>query len=190
MKVGDWVEGNNGYGLIVKIYSDYYQYWDDDIPAQKKPGDKKQDDVVIKRFCSFDFKVYPQTQLNSIKFVSKVTKKNMHKINRLLEDEKTLKRFNNYKVDDDICEVANFDQNLTTQIVCNIDKGLKKIPDNGNLSMTAREIEDYLKKKYKIDLIDNEKFIPNSYIQLTSVGLGIYRDNELLFKKIAINDKT
>lgn len=189
IEVGDWVEGDNGYGVIVKIFPEYYNYWDDDLPDDKKPGDKNQDSVIIKRFCSFDFKVYPQTQTNSMESVSKVTKKDMKKINSLLKDEKTAKRFESYNVHDDICEIVNWDQKLSKESIKLIRKGLENLKNNGTLNMTMREIEAYIKNEFDIDLIDDSKFIPNCYIQLTTIGLGVYKDKELLFKQIGITEK-
>ena len=52
--------------------------------------------------------------------------------------------------------------------------------------MTTKEIETYLKKTFGItNLFENPKNA-NCYIQLVSVGLGIYKNKELLFKKIGI----
>ena len=131
MQVGDWVEGDNGYGVIVKLFPKYYQYWDS-IPAEKKAGDKEQDDVVIKRFCSFDFKVYPQTQLNSMKYISKVSKKEMETINKLLKDEKKAKRYEKYKTEE-ISEICNWNLKIAVTKIKTIHAALEQLENNGNL---------------------------------------------------------
>lgn len=189
IEVGDWVEGDNGYGVIIKIFPEYYQYWDDQIPDGKQPGDKEQDSVIIKRFCSFDFKVRLQTQTNSMRYISKVTKKDMSKINALLKDEKIAHKFENYKVQDDIVEIVNWNQTLSDEKIKLIREGLDNLENNGNLRMTMREIEKFFKKTFDIDLIRKSKAIANCYIQLSTVGLGIYKNKELLFKQIDIIDK-
>lgn len=191
LEVGDWVEGDNGYGVIHKIYPEYYQFWEDDIPEGNEPGDKKQDVVIIKRFCSFYFKVYPQTRAISIKYVSKISNNDMKKVKELLKDEKKSQRFKKYKVDDGICEIANWDQYLTKERYCLIESKLETLENNGNLNMTMREVESYLEKEFGIDLINGSSANgpSNYYVQVTSVGLGVYKDHELLFKKIGIVDK-
>ncbi len=188
IKIGDWVEGDNGYGVIARIFPRYYQYSDDNIPAGKKIGDKLQDSVILKRFCSFDFKVHLQTRVISASLASIVSANDMEQINVLLKDVKILKRFESYQMKEDLCEVVNFDQNNSIEKIAIISNGLNKLEGNGNLNMTIREIESYLKIEFDIELINRAK-LPNCFIQLLSAGLGLYRNNEMLFKKISILKK-
>lgn len=66
-------------------------------PYRGVAGDRKQDSVLVKRFCSFDFKVYPPIRIGSGRLASKV-KHELNRIYQLLENEKQTKRFANYKI--------------------------------------------------------------------------------------------
>lgn len=191
IKEGDWVDAYGGYGIVVRIFHEYYERWWNDIPENKIPGDKRQDVVIIKRFCSHQFKVYPQTKVMSIKLVSEIEKSDLDKITTLLKDEKNLRRFERYQTDDSISDVTNWDQHLSETKFEEIKDGLKGLENNTNLKMTMMEISALLKQEFDIDLFARVDKIPrpNCYIQMISCGLGVYRNKEKLFKEIRIHKK-
>ncbi len=188
VEAGDWVECLNGYGIVVKVFPEYYEHGEDDIPEGKKIGDRRQYSLIVKRFCSYDFKIYPQTLLNSEGLIGRVSASNLKKVKKLLEDPKVAARFEKYKVLD-LCGVNNIDFTLPDEKIEQIERGLAAMKDNGNLSMTVREIEAYLKKEFDLELLSKKgpKGWPNCYIQLLTVGFGVYRDKQSLYKKIGIN---
>ena len=186
-KPGEWIEGDNGYGVVVKIIHRYYQYGDDDIPANNKVGDKKKDSILMKRFCSFDFKVRPQTRLFSLSLAHKISKKDMLSIKKLLDDEKVSKRFEKYQIEM-FDEISNFSQKLSETKLADIRNGLSRLKNNGSLKLTCKEIESYLSTEFDIELFESHKN-SNCYIQLVSDGIGNYRDRETLFKRIDIHEK-
>lgn len=97
LEVGKWVEADNGYGVIERLFPEYYQFGDDSLPPRKRVGDTKQNVIVVKRFCSFDFKVYPQTRIVSEILVRAMDNEALGKVRSLLENDKNRKRFEKYR---------------------------------------------------------------------------------------------
>lgn len=192
IREGDWVDLYGGYGVVVKIFPEYYECWWKDIPDDKAPGEKKQDRVIIKRFCNREFKVYPQTKVMSMDLVSEIEPSDLDRINELLMDEKISRRFEQYRVDNSIGDVINFDQFLSDRKFAEVKAWLDRLENNGNLQMTMMEINSLLKRELDVDVFAHVDKIPrpNCYIQVVSSGLGEYRDKEMLFKKLGIIAKT
>lgn len=192
IKEGDWIDAYGGYGIVVKIIPEYYESWWGDIPENKTPGDIKQDRVIIKRFCSHQFKVYPQTKVMSMKLVSEIENNDMDKIAALLKDEKSLRRFERYQITDSISDVINWDRYLSEDKFEEIKTGLERLDNNGNLKITMMEISALLKQVFDIDLFARVDKIPrpNCYIQMISCGIGGYRNKEKLFKELRIHKKS
>lgn len=186
-KLGQWVEADNGYGVIERIFSEYYQFGDDFIPTDKHIGDKKQDVMVVKRFCSFDFKVFPQTRVVSERLIRSIDEEIMDDIYDLLEVHKNLKRFKNYKVKTDFDEILNVDIYFSDEDKEKFERALNEFLSNYEL-FTVRELQDHL----GIDNIFNAKAgpTPNYYLQLGSNGLGSYNENrEMIFRRARLVKK-
>lgn len=184
LKLGDWVGGDNGYGVVHRIVPEYYEYWHFDIPSGKNVGDKKQDLVVLKRFCSYSFKVAPQTRILAALLVSEIEDAEREKILRLLADEKNRRKFERYVVKDDARELVSWDLNIESEKIPFVERAIQSLECNGALKMTMRDIEKYLSESFSVNIFSNPKY-PNCRIQLVSCGLGAYNSNkEMLFERI------
>lgn len=184
IREGDWVDAYGGYGIVVKVEPEYYEYWYSDIPEGKKVGDKKQDIVLVKILCNHEFKVRPQVRTVAMSLMSPITKKDMAAISKLLKDEKVAKKFENYRVQE-TGYVINWDQDLPDESFEAVRHGLENLTNNGNLAMTMKEIEKYFREVFDIDLFRKTKS-PNCYVQLLSSEPISYRCKEMLFKEIRI----
>jgi hypothetical protein len=197
IKEGDWVDAYGGFGVVVKIFPEYCESWSGASLGKFAIGEKIQDSVVIKRFCSHDFKVRLQTKTMSMSLVSEIEPGDLRKIKNLLKDEKTLRKFEKYEIDDSICDVVNWDQRLSDEQFERVSCKLKNLNGNGNLRMTMIQIRNLLRDE--LDLFqslsshrDGDGKLPprpNCYIQTLSCGLGVYENKEQLFNEIRIHKK-
>lgn len=184
LKVGDWAGGDNGYGVIHRFVPVYYEYWHSEIPADKNVGDKKQDLVVLKRFCSFSFKVGLQTKILAAQSVYEIEEDEREKIFQLLADEKNRRKFDRYEVEDDSRDIVDWDLDIESEKIAFIENAIKSFEGNGALKMTMRDIQGYLSESLGLDIFSNPKY-PNCRIQLVSCGLGAYNsEKEMLFERI------
>lgn len=183
VKVGDWVEADNGYGIVVSIFPRFYQEGEHDIPDEKRLGDLKQHSFVVKRFCSYEFKVRFQVRLMSEKLVSPVSEKTMESIKKLLSEGNTKERFEKYKDWYDGKDMVTENLALKPGDITAIEEVVENL--SGNSEFTLDEVKA---------LIGHEKFGQRGlsvthYLQLVSSGLGRYRDRKMLFTEAALREK-
>lgn len=188
VEIGDWVDALGGYGIVVSVVPEYYEYWYTNVPPGKSVGDKKQDIVVVKKLCNHEFKVGIQTKCLSASLVSPITKIDLSLISKLLKDERIARRFEKYKVREEET-VVNWHQEMSDTRFEEVRNELENLKENGKLRWTVSDAESFLRKSLGFELIMQTKS-PNCYIQLISAGLGVYRGKETVFKEIQIKKRS
>lgn len=118
LKVGDWVHTQNGIGIITNVLPKYYQYWEKEYDEAKRlsswgddqdvanrifgeipeVGDWKKDIITMKRLCNHDIKPLSRTMCFTTPAYAnnKITKREMKEVNKILQDQKIRKKFENY----------------------------------------------------------------------------------------------
>ena len=212
-KVGDWVHTENGVGIITNVFPVYQQYWDEEQELKErsdglfkddpetedrifgkvpKSGEWIKDLITVKRLCNHDLEPLSRTMcFSTLAYANdKITQKEMRAVNKILKEPKIKNRFDKYK-----CKY--YEESRAWKILIHpkkaveIKQGLDNLEgnNNANLKMPMKEIEDYLKNKFNVEIFSSA--YPNNASILTRTLLRndpeFYNtDREILFCQVSI----
>lgn len=183
-KIGDWIAGHNGYGMIDRIIPIYYEYWNEEIPEGKQIGDISGYMIVMRRLCSYEFKVRIKDEIFAAWSKMHISKKDMLRIEKILQDPKIKKRFDEYKTKE-FGLVIGLPNKGTEEEIKKIKHFIASIPNNGNLKMTMKDIEKYMKDNLDMHPLWNREKGANYRLQVYAKDYR-YRGKEILFSEIKL----
>ena len=216
-KVGDWVHTENGVGIVTNVFPVYQQYWDEEQEQKEreegafnddpetadeiygkvpKTGEWVKDIITIKRLTNHDLKPFSRVMCFSTEACAndKITKKEMREVNKILKDNKISNRFDSYECKyEQIRYIWKVFIPVTKAV--DIKKSLDSLDNNSSakLRMTMREIENYLKNTFDVDIFQDRR--ENIYNNATIHTLSLpendndyyNNDREQVFCKIMIS---